>query len=60
MNLVGATIIDKGFVGQVIKGRILSVDLERGELTVMWRPGTYTGLPFAKVTAGRYDVVVTQ
>lgn len=56
--LVGCTIIDKGIVGQVLKGRILFVGADH--LTVSWREGAVCTLPFSKVTAGAYDVVVPQ
>lgn len=58
MNLVGATIVDKGVVGQPLRGRILAVGTDH--LTVSWRHGSYSVLPFAKVTAGAYDVIVSE
>lgn len=54
----GLKIRDNGVVGSLI-GTILSANLERGELIVSWKHGSYTGLSLEQMRRdpGRYTVI---
>ncbi len=54
----GLKIRDNGVVGGLV-GTILSANLDRGDLTVMWRPGSFAGLTIEKMrqNPGRYTII---
>jgi hypothetical protein len=56
-GVTGATIID---VALGRRGRIVSVDADRLDVAVEWRPGQVTTLRPADIRAGRYQVINPQ
>lgn len=55
--MIGATIIDTAVTPE-LRGKIVSVDAERLDVSVAWRPGMVTTLRIADIRAGRYQVIL--
>lgn len=56
--MIGLTVIDTG-LNPERRGTVVSVDPERLDVIVEWRPGMVATLNVVDIRAGRYKVIIT-